>query len=141
MKHDQFVGELQHRARLASRGEAEKVIRCTLETLADRLTPPVAAHLADQLPPEIGLHLYGGDLQHLDVREFVEVVASREGVSSETAREHCRAVLSLVADSVSQGIIDKVVQQLPHGFARLFAPYGLSKVVRSFHIEDRGEAM
>jgi uncharacterized protein (DUF2267 family) len=140
MRHDEFVGQLQHRAQLGSRGEAEKVIRCTLETLADRITPPVAAHLADQLPPEIGQHLRVGEPQHLDVREFVEAVAFREGVSYLTARDHSHAVLSLVAQAVSRGIIDKVLHQLPKEFARFFTPYPVATIVRSFHIEDRGEA-
>jgi uncharacterized protein (DUF2267 family) len=34
MKHDEFIGQVQHRARLSSRGATERATRATLETLA-----------------------------------------------------------------------------------------------------------
>ena len=62
MKHDEFIGRVQHYARLASRGDAERATRATLETLGERLAGGEPKDLASQLPPEIGLHLlqYGG---------------------------------------------------------------------------------
>ena len=59
MKHDEFIGQVQHRARLSSRGEAERATRATLETLAERLSGGEAKDLASQLPSEIGEHLRG----------------------------------------------------------------------------------
>lgn len=32
MRHDEFIGEVQHRAKLPSRGDAERATRITLET-------------------------------------------------------------------------------------------------------------
>jgi uncharacterized protein (DUF2267 family) len=60
MKHDEFIGQVQHRARLRSRGAAERATRVTLETLAERLVGGEANDLASQLPLEIGHHLRGG---------------------------------------------------------------------------------
>ncbi len=37
MKHDEFIGRVQHYARLPSRGDAERATRATLETLGERL--------------------------------------------------------------------------------------------------------
>ena len=37
MDHDTFVGQVQNRAELASRGEAIRTIRCTLTALGERL--------------------------------------------------------------------------------------------------------
>ncbi len=54
MKHDEFIGQMQYRARLSSRGAAERATRATLETLAERLAGGEARDLAAQLPPEIG---------------------------------------------------------------------------------------
>ncbi len=50
MEHDEFIGQAQHRARLASRGEAERATRATLETLAERISDGAAQNLAAQLP-------------------------------------------------------------------------------------------
>jgi uncharacterized protein (DUF2267 family) len=57
MKHDEFIGRVQHYARLASRGDAERATRATLETLGERLAGGEPKDLASQLPPEIGAHL------------------------------------------------------------------------------------
>jgi uncharacterized protein (DUF2267 family) len=54
MEHDALVGHVRHRARLASRGEADRALRATLETLAERLDSDMAENLASQLPTEIG---------------------------------------------------------------------------------------
>ena len=53
MEHDEFVGQVQNRARLGSRGDAERAIRATLETLAERIADGTAQNLAAQLPVEI----------------------------------------------------------------------------------------
>jgi uncharacterized protein (DUF2267 family) len=55
MRHDEFIGEVQHRVKLPSRGDAERATRATLETLGERLGAP--DNHAAQLPPEIGRHL------------------------------------------------------------------------------------
>ena len=141
MKHDEFVGQVQHRAALPSRGAAEAVIRCTLETLAERLTPAVASHLADQLPPEVGHHLRGGQLERFSVHDFYARIAFREGIPVMLAEEHARVVLELISRVVSAGILDKVMSQLPHTFASLFiAPYR-GRVRAQFHLEDFGEQL
>lgn len=54
MKHDECIGPVQRRARLRSRGAAERATRATLETLAARLAGDEADDLAAPLPPEIG---------------------------------------------------------------------------------------
>jgi len=56
MQHDQFIGQVQHRAQLSSRGDAERAVRATLETLAERLVGGEATDLAAQLPRELGEH-------------------------------------------------------------------------------------
>ncbi len=44
MQYDQFVGQVQSRAPLASNGEAIAAIRATLETLGERLAGGAAAN-------------------------------------------------------------------------------------------------
>ena len=123
MKHDGFIGQVQHRARLSSRGAAERATRATLETLAERLAGGEAKDLAAQLPPEIGEHLKGqwsalGERFSLD--EFFRRVSLREGVDLSDAVFHARAVIEVLSEAVSQGEMDDVRAQLPTEFDRLF---------------------
>ncbi len=50
MKYDEFISQVQRRANLASREEAERATRATLETLGERLAGGEAKDLAAQLP-------------------------------------------------------------------------------------------
>lgn len=57
MQHDEFIGQVQAKAKLSSRGDAERATRVTLETLRQRIPQGLANNLAAQLPQEIGHHL------------------------------------------------------------------------------------
>jgi uncharacterized protein (DUF2267 family) len=57
MQHDEFIGLVQNRARLSSRGDAERATRAVLETLGERIPEGLAGNLAAQLPHAIGEHL------------------------------------------------------------------------------------
>lgn len=123
MKHDEFIGQVQHRARLNSRGAAEHATRATLETLAERLAGGEADDLAAQLPPELGEYLRGegaalGERFSLD--EFFQRVSLRERVDLPDAVFHARAVIEVLSLAVSKGEMDDVRAQLPAEFARLF---------------------
>jgi hypothetical protein len=47
MDHDHLIGQVQHRARLTSRGGAEVAVRATLQTLEERISerPPIKTSL------------------------------------------------------------------------------------------------
>ena len=123
MKHDEFIGQVQHRARLSSRGEAERATRATLETLAERLVGGEANDLAAQLPMEIREHLRrerSGKGQRFSLNEFFHRVSQREGVDVPEAVYHARAVIEVLSEAVSKGEMDDVRAQLPAEFDRLF---------------------
>lgn len=119
MKHDEFVGEIQHRAQLPSRGRAERAIRATLETLGERIPRPTADHLADQLPPEIGHPLRGHVFERFSLQGFYQRVGEREELDDATAAFHARIVLTLIAENVSPGVMMKVRRELPQSFQPL----------------------
>ena len=122
MKHDEFVGQVQHLAHLPSRGAAETIIRATLETLRERLQPNAAEHLAAQLPPEIGRHQRdGGRFEHLTIHDFYEHVASREGGDVEKAAFHAKCVLQVVSEAISPGAVKKLARQMPVEFQELIS--------------------
>lgn len=126
MQHDEFIGQVQHRARLASRGEAERATRATLETLGERIPEHLAEHLGAQLPQEIGEHLrrtvtLGGEGtgERFDLPEFVTRVSARSGVDEPAGVYHARVVLEVVEDAVAPGLMAKVREALPEDLERL----------------------
>lgn len=120
MQHDEFLGHVQQRARLASRGEAARATRATLETLGERIPEGLADNLAAQLPHEIGEHLrrteaYGGagTGERFDRRDFIARVASRAGVDEPKAVHLARAVVETLDEATEGAIVSKVVDVLP----------------------------
>ncbi|RJQ55808.1 MAG: DUF2267 domain-containing protein [Actinobacteria bacterium] len=121
MNYDQFMGQVQSRARLASTDEAVKATRATLETLAERLAGNEALHLAAQLPREIGVFLEGKEGgQSIDLGEFHSRVAQREGVDMPDAIHHLHVVMAVLQEAVSRGEIDDVRSQLPDEYESIF---------------------
>jgi uncharacterized protein (DUF2267 family) len=123
VRYDEFLGHVQHRARLGSRGEAERATRATLETLAEWLVGGDAHDLASQLPPELARSLELPDAgigAKLTLEEFFELVSEREGVELEEATLHARVVIGVLTEAVSRGEIKDVRVQLPAAFAQLF---------------------
>jgi uncharacterized protein (DUF2267 family) len=123
VRYDEFLGHVQHRARLGSRGEAERATRATLETLTERLVGGEAHDLASQLPPELARFLQLPDAgigAKLTLEDFFELVSEREGVELVEATLHARVVIGVLTEAVSMGEIKDVRVQLPAAFAQLF---------------------
>lgn len=126
MQHDEFIGQVQHRARLDSRGAAERATRATLETLGQRLPDGLSDNLAAQLPQEIGEHLRRtasvfGDAtgERFDRQEFVRRVADVESVDEPAAAYHARVVLEVVDEATNGQIVQRVCDTLPDDLAQL----------------------
>ncbi len=116
MNYDEFIGQVQHRARLSSRAHAERATRAVLETLALRLAGGEPKNLASQLPPEIGRYLLEPDAgagKRFGPREFYDLVAMREGIDMPDAAHHVRAVASVLREAVSPGEWQNMLAQLP----------------------------
>ena len=114
MRFEEFVGQVQHRARLASEGEAMRAIYATLETLGERLFGREADELAAQLPVAIGAYLrLAKEKERFDLEEFFRRIAEREGVDLPDAVFHARVVLEVLQEAVTPGEIQDVLAQLP----------------------------
>ena len=122
MKHDEFIGRVQHYARLPSRGDAEHATHVTLETLGERLAGGEPKDLASQLPREIGEYLLrgGGKGERFTLDEFYQRVSEREGEDLPKAVFHARAVIRVLSEAVSKGEINDILAQLPPEFDRFF---------------------
>jgi uncharacterized protein (DUF2267 family) len=119
MQHDEFIGKVQDRAHLPSRGDAERVTRATLETLGERIPEQAAEHLAAQLPLEIAEHLRrtmtmggAGTGERFGLDEFAVRAAYRGHMAEPDAVYGARAVLEVVGEA-TQGSLDKVRSALP----------------------------
>jgi uncharacterized protein (DUF2267 family) len=126
MQHDEFIGAVQSRAKLPSRGDAERATRATLETLGERIPAGLADNLAAQLPVEIGEHLRrmidldtAGMGEQFDAREFVRRVSERATVDEPQAAYRVRVVAEVVDEATGGGVFDKLAESLPDDVRRL----------------------
>ncbi len=122
MQYDEFIGQVQHRARLSATDEAVRATRATLTTLAERLAGGEPKDLAAQLPEEIGRWLLRPESQASDrfsLDEFFRRVSEREGVELPQAVHHARAVISVLQEAVTPGEIKDVRAQLPEEWTPL----------------------
>src|SRR5690606_19209852 len=112
--HDELIGQVQNRARLSSRGEAEGAVRAVLETLGERIPEGLADNLAAQLPREIGENLRRtivdageGTGERFDRDEFIDRTAERAGMDKPKAAFTARAVLEVTSEAVGGGLMDR----------------------------------
>jgi uncharacterized protein (DUF2267 family) len=124
MQYLEFLNRVQERAALGSRGAAERAVRATFETLAERVTQGATTNLAAQLPREIAQYLLrrGPEVQDLSTDEFWEHVAEREGTDTATAIRDARAVFATLDEAASVGEIDDFRAELPSELKRFFEP-------------------
>lgn len=120
MQHDKLIGQVQARAKLSSRGEAERAVRATLETLGERLPEGLTDNLASVLPREIGEHLRRTELlggigtgERFDRNEFVTRISERSGAEPQQAAYQARVVFEVLEEASSGGLMDKVRHALP----------------------------
>ena len=121
MNYDEFIGQVQHRARLATREEAVRAIRATLSTFARRLYGGEPKDIASQLPTEIAIFMKGGgEGERFHLREFYQRVSEIENVDPPDAVFHARAVISVLIQALSPGEVEDIRAQLDPEWETLF---------------------
>jgi uncharacterized protein (DUF2267 family) len=120
VQHDEFIGQVQSRGKLDSRGQAERVTRSVLETIGDRIPDGLADNLAAQLPHEIGEHLRRteqpdkqGTGEHFDIDAFVDRVESKSGLDRPQAVYATRVVCEVMDQATQGAVMTKVKEALP----------------------------
>lgn len=127
MRHDEFLAQVQRRAQLPSRDDADRATYATLETLGERLTGDEAKDLAAQLPPELARYTLStgrGTGESFPIDEFFRRVSNRERVNLSDATLHANAVMNVLQEVVSPGEINDIRSQLPSEYNRLFEARG-----------------
>jgi uncharacterized protein (DUF2267 family) len=120
MNYDQFLKLTRERARLDNDADALRAIDATLTVLAERLYGNEANQLGAQLPPQVAAFLSGaGASKKFNLEEFYNKVSQRESVGVDLAHEHARAVMSVVAETVTPGELLDILAQLPQEWDEL----------------------
>ena len=124
MKYNQFIELVRRRAHLSSESEAQRAAQATLETLAAYISPKERHDAASQLPKVIKEYMQQPFLavgkppapspeSSQIVEDFYQRVSALEGVPLETAREHARAVISVLREALTEGEFEDIRAELP----------------------------
>lgn len=127
MTYGTFMATVRERGEYAA-DEAEQLVQAVIATLGERLPASSAEHLADQLPTPLAdiVDQSDGPARTWGVSEFISQVAEHTGQDEDGAEEDTRVVFSVLADQVTGGEMNKLISQLPSGYADLFGHGELS---------------
>lgn len=127
MTKDELIARVRERGEYSSTAEAGQACDAVLGILGSRLMPVQAEHLAAQLPGDLGQALLGGrPAQAFGRTEFLRRVAEELGATTDTAQWDASAVLCTVGEDIGGGQLNRLVSQLPAGYASLFGHAELS---------------
>ncbi|MFF0017066.1 DUF2267 domain-containing protein [Streptomyces sp. NPDC005374] len=118
-----LVEAVRDAGQYAARAEAEHVTRVVLSALGGHVTGEERVDLARALPEEAARILASrAPLNRaLTAPEFVDSVASHiDGATPATARWDVSSVLGVLPKLVGDELVDRVIGQLPSGYALLF---------------------
>ncbi|WNI21520.1 DUF2267 domain-containing protein [Streptomyces sp. ITFR-16] len=122
MTFHQMLERIRYEGAYPTRERAEDVTRTVLEALGRQLTGDERVDLAARLPVEAARILTGQipDPRPLTGWGFVKDLAGRTGGTPATARWDTGAVLAAVGLLAGPGLLDRILAQLPPGYALLF---------------------
>ncbi|MBO0916728.1 DUF2267 domain-containing protein [Streptomyces laculatispora] len=122
MTFHQMLERIRYEGAYPTRERAEHVAHAVLAALGRQLTGEERADLATCLPPEAALVLTGQipDGQPLTGWGFVKELATRTGGTPATTRWDTGAVLDAVGHLAGPGLLNRILTQLPPGYALLF---------------------
>ncbi|TKT00998.1 DUF2267 domain-containing protein [Streptomyces lasalocidi] len=118
-----LVDEVREAGQYRTTAEADRVTRIVLSALGGHVVGDERVALAQVLPPEAA-RVVASQIpvtRPQTAAEFVDGVAARiEGATPATARWDVSSVLSVLPKMVGDDLIDRVLGELPPGYALLF---------------------
>ncbi|MFD3615122.1 DUF2267 domain-containing protein [Streptomyces sp. NPDC058676] len=119
----ELIDAVRESGRYPTTAEAERVTRVVLSALGGHVTGDERVDLARALPEEAA-RVVASQIpatRPLTAAEFVDAVAARiQGATPATARWDVSSVLSVLPGLVGDDLVDRVLAQLPPGYALLF---------------------
>ncbi|MFF0694972.1 DUF2267 domain-containing protein [Streptomyces tendae] len=126
----QMLEQVRYHGAYPTRERAEEVVTAVLAALGRRITGEERVELAARLPREAGW-IFAAQIPATDSMTgwaFVRDLATRTGGTLATARWDVGSVLGVVARLAGPALLDRVLAQLPSGYAILFGRAELTQV-------------
>lgn len=123
LRREAFLDHVKERGEYDTLEEAERAARIVLALLGAHLVGEVRAQLAARLPEGFALILLNPlqSVEPLSPERFVRATAAWiEGATEQTATWDVSAVLSTVADTAGDDLLEQMLLQLPTGYDLLF---------------------
>jgi uncharacterized protein (DUF2267 family) len=118
--YQHFISTVEREAGIRDDSDAERAVRATLETLAERLSGGEAEDIRDRLPPEIRPMMHdGAAAEPFGLDDFVSRVAERERVDPGTAKRHATAVFAALGRAIGHDELHDMASELPKDFEPL----------------------
>ncbi|WP_405826652.1 DUF2267 domain-containing protein [Streptomyces sp. NBC_00838] len=120
--YDQMLEQVRYEGAYPTRERAERTTRIVLSALGRQLTPDERAEVAASLPVDAARILMAEPpaAEPLTGWGFVKDLATRTGGTPATTRWDVGTVLTLVGHLAGDDLLDRLLAQLPSGYALLF---------------------
>jgi uncharacterized protein (DUF2267 family) len=119
----ELIDRVRDSGQYPTRAEAERVTRIVLSALGGHVVGDERVDLARALPEEAA-RVFADQIpatRPLTAQEFVDAVATRiVGATPATARWDVSSVLSVLPEWAGEDLVDRILTQLPSGYALLF---------------------
>ncbi|MFG3265027.1 DUF2267 domain-containing protein [Streptomyces bobili] len=119
----ELIAAVRESGQYPTTAEAERVTRIVLSALGGHVTSDERVALARALPREAARVIASQipATRPQSAQEFVDTVASRiEGATHATARWDVSSVLGVLPNLIGDDLTDRILSQLPPGYALLF---------------------
>jgi len=121
MHYDDFVEKVRRAANIETTHDSQLAVKATLATFGERLTRTEKVELGAQLPKELKSYLVEmGDVERFSLEEFYNRVAARADLGRPDAVKRSRAVMMVLQEAVTEGLLKPIRQRLPAEYDELF---------------------
>lgn len=130
---EQMLEQVRYEGAYATRAQAEQAVRAVLDAFGRQLTGDERVELAARLPYEAAVTFTSQipATEPLTGWGFVKELASRTDGSLATTRWDTGTVLRIVAQLAGEELLNRILAQLPSGYALLFGRAELTACVPS----------
>ncbi|MEU4115683.1 DUF2267 domain-containing protein [Kitasatospora sp. NPDC028055] len=121
-RHRHLIQQVRTLGRYPSDAEAERALAAVLALLGSQLTGDERCDLAAALPERLRT-VFASQIplpRPVSAPAFVEAVADALGTTLAAARWDTSTVLAALTDLTGDDLTDRILHQLPHGWALLF---------------------
>ncbi|MDX2681461.1 DUF2267 domain-containing protein [Streptomyces soliscabiei] len=129
MTFEQMLEQVRYEGAYATRAQAEQTVRAVLAAFGRTLTGDERVELAARLPHEAAV-IFSSQIPATEALTgwgFVKDLATRTGGTPATTRWDTGTVLRIVARLAGEELLDRILAQLPSGYALLFGRAELTR--------------